>query len=65
MPIFVGFIFSNLSEYVFTCIVAGAIQVHQLYPELLKRLDDSCDDVRKAIVPALKSFFACAAPKRS
>lgn len=41
----------------------GEPQVHQLYPELLKRLDDSCDDVRKAIVPALKSFFACAAPK--
>ena len=39
-------------------------QVHQLYPELLKRLDDSCDDVRKAIVPALISFFASAAPKR-
>ena len=32
--------------------------------QLLKRLDDSSDDVRKAIAPCLSAFFRVAHPDR-
>jgi len=37
--------------------------IRQLYPELLKRLDDSNDEVRKLICNTLKSFFTAAHPQ--
>ena len=36
--------------------------VHELYPSLLKRLDDSSDDVRYAICRTLKAFLGAAPP---
>jgi len=38
----------------------GEEPVHQLYPELLKCLDDSSDDVRYAVCGTLKSFLLSA-----
>lgn len=37
--------------------------IRQLYPELLKRLDDSSDDVRKSICGTLAAFLNAAAPE--
>ena len=37
--------------------------IRQLYPELLKRLDDSSDDVRRAVCGALRAFLGAAAPE--
>jgi dynein assembly factor 5 len=36
--------------------------IRQLYPELLKRLDDSSDEVRRAACAAISAFFSAAAP---
>ncbi len=38
----------------------GSEPLHQLYPDLLKCLDDSSDDVRFAACSTLKSFLLCA-----
>lgn len=37
--------------------------VNSVYPELLKRLDDSSDAVRLAAIEALAPFFGCALPE--
>lgn len=36
--------------------------VHEIYPKLLKRLDDSCDEVRIAVLESLHFFFKCGPP---
>lgn len=41
----------------------GDQAVREMYPALLKRLDDSSDKVRLAICPVLEVFFASAAPE--
>ena len=41
----------------------GDQAVRDLYPKLLKRLDDSVDDIRKSSCGMLKSFLLCAAPE--
>ena len=33
--------------------------VHEIYPKLLKRLDDSSDQVRVAMCQTLQAFFQC------
>jgi hypothetical protein len=40
-------------------------QLREIYPELLKRLDDSNDKIRVAICDALAVFFQCLPPKWS
>merc|ERR1711972_692561 len=40
-------------------------QLREIYPELLKRLDDSNDKVRTAVCEALSMFFKCLPPKWS
>merc|ERR1712190_238785 len=40
-------------------------QLREIYPELLKRLDDSNDKVRAAVCEALTMFFKCLPPKWS
>ena len=35
--------------------------MHELYPKLLKRLDDSSDGVRIVVCGTLESFLQCAA----
>merc|ERR1712190_327850 len=40
-------------------------QLREVYPELLKRLDDSNDKVRAAVCEALTMFFKCLPPKWS
>lgn len=40
-------------------------QLREVYPELLKRLDDSNDKIRIAICEALSVFFQCLPPKWS
>merc|ERR1719240_783063 len=40
-------------------------QLREIYPELLKRLDDSNDKIRVAICEALAVFFKCMPPKWS
>merc|ERR1719240_744656 len=40
-------------------------QLREIYPELLKRLDDSNDKIRVAICEALAFFFKCMPPKWS
>lgn len=47
---------SNLHE------VIDAEQLRDIYPDLLKRLDDSNDKIRVIICEALKSFFKCLPP---
>ena len=39
----------------------GEQAVHELYPKLLKRLDDSSDGVRIVVCGTLESFLQCAA----
>ena len=41
----------------------GEQAVHELYPKLLKRLDDSEDAIRITICRTLKVFLKCAAPQ--
>ncbi|CAM9961025.1 unnamed protein product, partial [Phaeothamnion confervicola] len=41
----------------------GEAPVREIYPELLKRLDDSSDDVRKAACRALTALFAASPPE--
>merc|ERR1712045_356258 len=40
-------------------------QLREVYPELLKRLDDSNDEIRAAVCDALTVFFKCLPPKWS
>lgn len=40
-------------------------QLREVYPELLKRLDDSNDKIRVAVCEALSVFFKCLPPKWS
>jgi dynein assembly factor 5 len=40
-------------------------QLREVYPELLKRLDDSNDKIRSAVCEALATFFRCLPPKWS
>merc|ERR1719476_884295 len=40
-------------------------QLREVYPELLKRLDDSNDKIRAAVCEALTTFFRCLPPKWS
>merc|ERR1719219_2061816 len=40
-------------------------QLREVYPELLKRLDDSNDKIRAAVCEALSVFFKCLPPKWS
>jgi len=40
-------------------------QLREVYPELLKRLDDSNDQIRAAVCEALTVFFKCLPPKWS
>jgi dynein assembly factor 5 len=40
-------------------------QLREIYPELLKRLDDSNDKIRMAVCEALGVFFKCLPPKWS
>jgi len=40
-------------------------QLREVYPELLKRLDDSNDKIRVAVCEALAMFFKCLPPKWS
>lgn len=41
----------------------GDESIHQIYPKLLKRLDDSDDSIRKAICKTFCSFLWCSDPK--
>jgi hypothetical protein len=41
----------------------GEQAVHELYPKLLKRLDDSSDQVRLAACATIEMFLQCAPPK--
>jgi HEAT-like repeat len=41
----------------------GEEPVRELYPELLKRLDDSNDSVRKAVCATLAAFFRATPPE--
>ena len=41
----------------------GDQAVRDLYPKLLKRLDDSVDEIRKISCGMLKSFLLCASPE--
>ena len=34
-------------------------RLHNMYPDLLKRMDDSSDDVRVAVAATFQSYFAC------
>merc|ERR1719284_2025478 len=43
----------------------SAEQLREVYPELLKRLDDSNDKIRVAVCEALSVFFKCLPPKWS
>jgi len=43
----------------------NAEQLRELYPEMLKRLDDSNDKIRTVICEALAMFFKCLPPKWS
>merc|ERR1711970_588590 len=43
----------------------SAEQLREVYPEMLKRLDDSNDKVRTAVCEALTEFFKCMPPKWS
>merc|ERR1719478_982697 len=45
--------------------VISADQLREVYPELLKRLDDSNDKIRAAVCEALSTFFKCLPPKWS
>merc|ERR1719378_733804 len=45
--------------------VISSDQLREIYPELLKRLDDSNDKIRVAICEALCVFFKCLPPKWS
>eukprot|EP00929_Paragymnodinium_shiwhaense_P055371 TRINITY_DN27740_c0_g1_i1.p1 TRINITY_DN27740_c0_g1~~TRINITY_DN27740_c0_g1_i1.p1 ORF type:complete len:968 (-),score=327.35 TRINITY_DN27740_c0_g1_i1:180-3083(-) len=45
--------------------VISSDQLREVYPELLKRLDDSNDKIRTAICEALATFFKCLPPKWS
>jgi dynein assembly factor 5 len=49
-------------DYMFRALpgALGNQPVAELYPSLLKRLDDSSDDVRYAVCKAFKSFFGSA-----
>jgi hypothetical protein len=38
----------------------GPQAVHELYPKLLKRLDDSSDSVRATVCATLETFLMCA-----
>jgi hypothetical protein len=40
----------------------SAQSVLEMYPKLLKRLDDSCDEVRIEVLESLRSFFQCGPP---
>ena len=40
--------------------VLGMEAVHQLYPDLVKLLDDNSDVVRNAACEAIKQFLSCA-----
>mmetsp|Transcript_103269 Transcript_103269/g.301251 ORF Transcript_103269/g.301251 Transcript_103269/m.301251 type:complete len:932 (+) Transcript_103269:71-2866(+) len=40
-------------------------QLREVYPELLKRLDDSNDSIRAAVCGALETFFKCLPPQWS
>ena len=33
-------------------------QLHNMYPDLLKRMDDSCDDIRVAMCVTFVAYFA-------
>ena len=41
----------------------GEEPIRQLYPELLKRLDDSSDEVRKSVSQCFIPFFHCGPPQ--
>lgn len=41
----------------------GEQAVHDIYPKLLKRLDDSEDTIRISICSTLRSFLLCASPE--
>merc|ERR1719478_230059 len=43
----------------------SAEQLRELYPEMLKRLDDSNDKIRAVVCEALSVFFKCLPPKWS
>lgn len=38
----------------------GDQAIHELYPKLLKRLDDSSDSVRATVCATLETFLVCA-----
>lgn len=42
--------------YVFFCCILGDL-LHSLYPELLKRMDDSNDEIRVFVTKTLLTFF--------
>jgi hypothetical protein len=41
----------------------GDQSIYEIYHKLLKRLDDSSDNIRKAMCKTLCSFLLCAEPK--
>merc|ERR1711970_494894 len=43
----------------------SAEQLREVYPEMLKRLDDSNDKIRTVVCEALSMFFKCLPPKWS
>merc|ERR1719456_623310 len=43
----------------------SAEQLREVYPEMLKRLDDSNDKIRIVVCEALSVFFKCLPPKWS
>merc|ERR1719224_245409 len=43
----------------------SADQLREVYPEMLKRLDDSNDKIRAVVCEALSVFFKCLPPKWS